>query len=77
MKTYRFLASFRATLGGTPAAVVHESSARVHGSLGAFLATQQHNPRARRAFLSDLTNHANPEPESLSVEVGGHFIPIY
>lgn len=77
MKTYRFLASFRALVGGVPAAVVHESSAKVYGSFGTFLATQQHNPSARRAFLRDLTNHANPEPESLSVEVGGHFIPIY
>ena len=77
MKTHRFLASFRALVGGIPAAVVHESSAKVHGSFGTFLATQQHNQRARRAFLCDLTNHANPEPESLSVEVSGHFIPIY
>ena len=73
MKTHRFFASFR---------VGHcfircESSAKVHGSFGQFLATQQHNQRARRAFLSDLTNHTNPEPESLSVEVAGHFIPIY
>ena len=77
MKTHRFLASFRATIGGIPATIVHESSARVHGSFGAFLAAQQHNLKDRKAFLSDLTNHTNPEPESLSVEVAGHFIPIY
>ena len=68
---------FRNNNGGFPFSITHESSARVHGSFGAFLATQQHNVVARKAFLSDLTNHANPEPESLSVEVAGHFIPIY
>ena len=77
MKTYRFLAYFSAELSGVPASFICESSAKVHGSFGAFLATQQHNQRARRAFLCDLTNHTNPEPESLSVEVAGHFIPIY
>ena len=77
MKTYRFLAYFSADLAGIPASFICESYAGVHGPFGAFLATQQHNPRDRRAFLCDLTNHANPEPESLSVEVGGHFIPIY
>ena len=77
MKTHRFLASFRAHVGGIPATITHESSARIQGPFKDFLATQQHNPDARRAFLADITNHANPEPESLSVEVGGHFIPIY
>ena len=77
MKTYKFLAYFSGELRGSPVSYICESSARVHGSFGAFLATQQHNLKARKAFLSDLTNHANPEPESLSVEVAGHFIPIY
>ena len=66
MKTHRFLASFRATLGGIPATIVHESSASVHGSFGAFLATQQHNQKARKAFLADMTGHrdAAGEPEA-------------
>ena len=77
MKTHRFLASFRAPIGGIPATIVHESSAKVHGSFGAFLAEQQHNQKASRAFLADITGHRDPEPESLSVELQGHFIPIY
>lgn len=77
MKTHRFLASFRAPIGGIPANIVHESSARVHGSFGAFLATQQHNLAARKAFLADMTGHRDAEPESLSVEIQVHFIPIY
>ena len=77
MKTHRFIASFRATIGGIPATIVHESSAHVHGSFGAFLATQQHNLAARKTFLADMTGHRDAEPESLSVEIQGHFIPIY
>ena len=77
MKTHRFHASFRAPISGIPATIVHESSARVHGSFGAFLATQQHNQAARKAFLADMTGHSDAEPESLSVEIQGHFIPIY
>ncbi len=77
MKTYRFLASFRAPIGGIPATIVHESSAKVHGSFGAFLASQQHNQKARRAFLTDITGHHDAEPESLSVELQGYLIPIY
>lgn len=77
MKTYRFLASFRATLGGIPASVVHESSARIPGPFKDFLASQQHNQKARRAFLADITGHHDPEPESLSIELHGYFIPIY
>ena len=65
MKKHRFLASFRA------------SSAKVHGSFGAFLAEQQHNQKARKAFLADMTGHRDAEPESLSVEIQGYFIPIY
>ena len=77
MKTHRFIASFRATIGGIPATIVHESSAHVHGSFGAFLTTQQHNLAARKTFLADMTGHRDAEPESLSVEIQGHFIPIY
>ena len=77
MKTYRFLASFRAHVGGIPASITHESSAKVHGSFGAFLATQQHNQAARKALLADMTGHRDAEPQSLSVEIQGHFIPIY
>ena len=77
MKTHRFLASFRALVGGIPATIVHESSAHVHGSFGAFLATQQHSMKARQAFIADMTGHRDAEPESLSVEIQGHFIPIY
>ena len=77
MKTHRFLASFRAPIGGIPATIVHESSAKVHGSFGAFLPEQQHNQKARRAFLADITGHRDPEPESLSIELQGYFIPIY
>ena len=77
MKTHRFLASFRAPIGGISSTIVHESSAKVHGSFGAFLATQQHNLEARKAFLADMTGHDDAEPESLSVEIQGHFIPIY
>lgn len=77
MKTHRFLASFRAHIGGIPATIVHESSAKVHGSFGAFLATQQHNQAARKAFLADMTGRADAEPESLSVELQGHYVPIY
>ena len=42
-----------------------------------FLASQQHNQKARRAFIADITGHRDAEPESLSVELQGHFIPIY
>ena len=77
MKTYRFLASFRASVGGIPASVTHESTARIQGPFEDFLATQQHNPDARRAFIADLSGHLDPEPESLSVELQGYFIPIY
>ena len=77
MKTYRFLASFRSIVGGIPATIVHESSAKVHGSFGAFLAEQQHNQKARKAFLADMTGHRDAEPESLSVELQGYLIPIY
>ena len=77
MKTHRFIASFRAPIGGIPSTIVHESSVRVHGSFGAFLAEQQHNQKARKAFLADMTGHRDAEPESLSVEIQWHFIPIY
>ena len=77
MKTHRFLASFRATLGGIPASITHESSARIQGPFKDFLATQQHNPDARRAFIADITGHMDPGPESLSIELQGYFIPIY
>ena len=30
-----------------------------------------------QAFLADMTGHRDAEPESLSVEIQGHFIPIY
>ena len=80
MKTHRFLASFRASSTGGTGVAHHISghySARVHGSFGAFLATQQHNLAARKAFLADMTGHRDAEPESLSVELQGHFILIY
>lgn len=77
MKTYRFLASFRSIVGGIPASVTHESTARIQGPFKDFLATQQHNPAARRALLTDITGHLDAEPESLSVELQGYFIPIY
>ena len=77
MKKHRFLASFRASVGGIPASIAHESTARIQGPFKDFLATQQHNPDARRAFLADITGHHDPEPESLSVELQGYFIPIY
>ena len=77
MKKHRFLASFRAHVGGIPASITHESTARIQGPFKDFLATQQHNPAARRAFLADITGHHDPEPESLSVELQGYFIPIY
>ena len=76
MKTRRFLASFRATVGGHTADIVHESEARIQGSFREFLASQQ-NQQTRLAFLRDLTGHADPEPISLSVKIQGHFIPIY
>ena len=38
-------------------------TASIHGSFG--------------AFLADMTGHRDAEPESLSVELQGHFIPIY
>ena len=78
MKTHHFLASFRAPVGriGT-GTITTNSLAKVHGSFGAFLATQQHNLNARKAFLADMTGHMDAEPESLSVELQGHFIPIY
>ena len=77
MKKHRFLASFRAHVGGIPATITHESSARIQGPFKDFLATQQHNQKARRAFLADLTGHRDAEPESLSVELQGYLIPIY
>ena len=77
MKKHRFLASFRASVGGIPATITHESTARIQGPFKDFLASQQHNPAARRAFLADMTGHRDPEPQSLSVEIQGHFIPIY
>ena len=77
MKKHRFLASFRASVGGIPATIAHESTARVHGKFADFLASQQHNQKARRAFLADITGHHDPEPESLSIELQGYFIPIY
>ena len=77
MKKHRFLASFRAHVGGIPASITHESTARIQGPFKDFLASQQHNPAARRAFLADITGHRDPEPESLSVELQGHFILIY
>ena len=77
MKKHRFLASFRAHVGGIPASITHESTARIQGPFKDFLTSQQHNQKARRAFLADLTGHRNPEPESLSVEIQGYFIPIY
>lgn len=77
MKTYKFLAYFSGELRGSPVSYICESSARVHGSFGAFLATQQHNQAARKAFLADMTGRADAEPESLSVELQGYFIPVY
>ena len=77
METHLFLASFRVPIGGIPSTIVHESSAKVHGSFGAFLATQQHNQAARKVFLADMTGRADAEPESLSIELQGYFIPIY
>ena len=77
MKTYRFLASFRAHVGGIHASITHESSARIQGPFKDFLATQQHNQKARKAFLVDMTGHRDAEPESLSVELQGYPIPIY
>ena len=77
MKTYKFLAYFSGELRGSPVSYICESSARVHGSFGAFLAEQQHNQKARKAFLADMTGHSDAEPESLSVELQGYFIPIY
>ena len=77
MKKHRFLASFRAHVGGIPATIAHESTARIQGPFKDFLASQQHNQKARRAFLTDITGHHDPEPESLSVELQGYFIPIY
>ena len=77
MKTYKFIAYFSGELRGSPVSYICESSAHVHGSFGAFLATQQHNLEARKAFLADMTGHRDAEPESLSVEIQGHFIPIY
>ena len=77
MKKHRFLASFRAHVGGIPATITHESTARIQGPFKDFLASQQHNQKARRAFLADMTGHRDAEPESLSVELQWHFIPIY
>ena len=76
MKTHRFLAMFR-TNSPEPGYVVHESTARVHGKFADFLATQQHNPAARRAFIADLTGHLDNTPRSLHIELNGHFVPIY
>ena len=77
MKKHRFLASVRASVGGIPASITHESTARIQGPFEDFLASQQHNQKARRAFLTDITGHHDPEPESLSVELQGYFITIY
>ena len=77
MKKHRFLPSFRAHVSGIPASITHESSARIQGPFKDFLASQQHNQKARRAFLTDITGHHDPEPESLSIELQGYFIPIY
>ena len=77
MKTHRFLASFCASVGGIPATIAHESTARIQGPFKDFLATQQHNPDTRRAFIADLSGHLDAEPESLSVELQGYFITIY
>jgi hypothetical protein len=77
MKTYRFLASFRSIVGGIPASITHESTARIQGPFKDFLASQQHNPDARRAFIADLSGHLDADPESLSVELQGYLIPIY
>lgn len=77
MKTHRFLASFRLTLAGEAATVRHESSAKVQGSFEAFLAEQLYDRNKRKAFLADLTGHRDAEPESLSIELQGYFIPIY
>lgn len=77
MKTYRFLASFRLTLAGESATVRRESSAKVQGSFRDFLAEQLHDRNKRNAFLADLTGHRDAEPESLSVELQGHYVPIY
>ena len=76
MKTNRFLATFRANTP-EPTNYGGEYFAKVYGSFGAFLATQQHNLAARKAFLADMTGHRDPEPKSLSIELQGHFIPIY
>lgn len=76
MKTYRFLATFRANTP-EPTNYGGEYTASIHGSFGTFLAEQQHNQRASKAFLADMTGHRDAEPESLSVEIQGHFIPIY
>ena len=77
MKKHRFLASFRSIVGGIPATITHESTARIQGPFNDFLASQQHNQKARKAFLADMTGHRDAEPESLSVEIQGYFIPIY
>ena len=42
-----------------------------------YLTTQQHNQAARKAFLADMTGRADAEPESLSVELQGNYVPIY
>ena len=76
MKTHRFLATFRANTP-EPTNYGGEYFAKVYGSFGAFLATQQHNRKARKAFLADMTGHRDAEPESLSIELQGYFIPIY
>lgn len=77
MKTYRFLAYFRLTLAGESATVRHESSAKVQCSFKAFLAEQLYDRNKRKAFLADMTGRADAEPESLSIELQGYFIPIY
>ena len=63
MKKHRFIAMFR-TNSPEPGYVVHESTARVHGKFGTFLATQQHDPAARRAFIADLSGHPVRNPKA-------------
>ena len=77
MKTHRFLASFCAHVGGIPATITHESTARIQGTFKDFLTSQQHNQMARRAFIADLSGHHDNTPISLSIELNGHFVPIY
>ena len=34
-------------------------------------------PDLRKAFLADMTGRVDAEPESLSVELQGNYVPIY